>query len=52
MYDPNWEVPTLIAPVAESTVATARVPDCASVPEANFHWSNEASLPVVVPLKM
>jgi hypothetical protein len=28
------------------------VADCAAVPLANFHWSNEASDPVAVPSKM
>src|SRR3954454_17659636 len=52
VYEPNGDALTLIEPSLGSSVATARESDCASVPEANFHWSNEASEPVAVPLKM
>jgi hypothetical protein len=52
VYEPNGDALTLIEPSLGSSVATARESDCASVPDANFHLSNEASEPVAVPSKM
>ena len=51
-YEPNGEAPTRNVPSAALSVARPCVADCAAVPLANVHLSNDAADPVAVPSKM